>query len=83
MLNLQARCQDGKKQKSQSKPAQIGQEDDSPGTKLAFLTTKLELQLPWPERTTHKTAIVLSWAISAILWQKFETGRYPAGASYQ
>lgn len=71
------------KQKSQSKPTQTEQDNDSPDTKLAFLTTKFELQPPWPERTTHKTATVLSWATSAILWQKFETGRYQAGASYQ
>ena len=47
------------------------------------LTTKLKLQPPWPERATHKTATTLSWAISAIVWQKFGIGRYQADASYQ
>ena len=36
-----------------------GHDDDSPGNKLAFLTTKFEVPPPWPERTSHKTAVVL------------------------
>lgn len=38
---------------------QTGHNDDSPGNKLDFLTTEFEVPPPWPERTSHKTAVVL------------------------